>query len=124
MAISTPNSDAIDLHEPLDQVGPLHQPYHRHIPSAAELQRMASEGGWQVVEFCKDSWVDTRVPFINSGFMCRFAKSGGGFVDVGFDPLSTQLNHLLAHPSLIFWGLFGSFFSRKTDLMIAAFAPA
>lgn len=59
MAIGTPNADAIDPHHPLDQVGVLHQPYHRHIPSAAELQRVVSEGGWQVVQFRKD-WTDTR----------------------------------------------------------------
>jgi hypothetical protein len=67
-------------------VGPLHQPYHRHIPSAAELQRMASEGGWEVVEFRKGSNTDTRVPFINTAFLWRFSKSGGGFIDVAFDP--------------------------------------
>ena len=123
MAIGTPNADAIDPHDPLD-LAPLHQPYHRHIPSAAELQRMASEGGWQVVTFQKGTYADTRVPFVNSAFLCRYLKSSGGFLDVGFDPLSTQLNHLLAHPSLIFWGLFGSFFSRKTDVVVVARAPA
>ena len=125
MAIGTPNSDAIDLHHPLDHVGPLHQPYHRHIPSAAELQRMASEGGWQVVEFRKDSPADTRVPFVNSAFMWRYIKSAGGFLDVSCDPVSSQLQPgILANPSLIFWGLFGSFFSRKTEMVVVARAPA
>ncbi|MGB9372108.1 MAG: class I SAM-dependent methyltransferase [Halobacteriota archaeon] len=124
MAIGTPNSDAIDHHHPLDHVGPLHQPYHRHIASAAELQRMASEGGWQVVEFNKGSYADTRVPFVNSAFVWRYCKSAGGFLDVGFDPWSSQLNHILANPSLIFWGLFGSFFSRKTEMVVVARAPA
>jgi 2-polyprenyl-3-methyl-5-hydroxy-6-metoxy-1,4-benzoquinol methylase len=124
IAIGTPNSDAIDLHHPLDQVGPLHQPYHRHIPSAAELQRMASEGGWQVVEFRKDLYKDTRVPFVNSAFMLRYSKTAGGFLDGLCDPMSSQLNHILTHPSLIFWGLFGSFFSRKTDMVVVARAPA
>jgi 2-polyprenyl-3-methyl-5-hydroxy-6-metoxy-1,4-benzoquinol methylase len=121
IAISTPNADAIDLHDPLD-LGPLHQPYHRHIPSAAKLQRMASEGGWQVIEFRKDS--QTEVPFFNSAFLCRYLKSSGGFLDVGFDPLSSQLHHFLADPSLIFWALFGSFFSRRTEMVVVARAPA
>jgi SAM-dependent methyltransferase len=123
MAIGTPNADAVDLHHSLDQVGPLHQPYHRHIPSPVELQRMASEGGWQVVQFRKDSYTDTRVPFVNSAFLWRYSKSAGGF-DAAFDPRSSQLNHILANPSLIFWGLFGSFFSRNSDMMIAVRAPA
>jgi 2-polyprenyl-3-methyl-5-hydroxy-6-metoxy-1,4-benzoquinol methylase len=122
IALGTPNADAIGPHDPLD-LGPLHQPYHRHIPSAAELQRMASKEGWKVVEFRKDSQTDTWLPFVNSVFICRYLKSSGGFVDVGFDPLSSQLNHFLAHPSLIFWSVFGAFFPRKTDMMIVACAP-
>jgi 2-polyprenyl-3-methyl-5-hydroxy-6-metoxy-1,4-benzoquinol methylase len=121
LAIGTPNADRIDLCDPLD-LGYLHQPYHRHIPSAAELQRMASEGAWQVIEYREDSQTDTRLPFINSAFLMRYMISSGGFLDIGFDPLSSQLSHFLAHPSLIFWSLFGSFFSRKTDLMIVACA--
>jgi len=123
MAIGTPDSDAIDLHPP-DRVGPLHQPYHRHIPSAAELQRMASEGGWRIVEFRKEWFQDTRVPFVNSAFVSRYLKSAGSFQDALCDPMSSQLNHILAHPSLIFWGLFGSFFSQKNEMVVVACAPA
>ncbi len=123
MAISTPNADAIDLHHPLDQ-WPLHQPYHRHIPSAAQLQRMASEGGWQIFEFRKNSDKDTRVPFGNMAFMSRYSKSTGGFVDCFYDPVSSQLHHILANPNLIFWGLFGSFFPRKSKMVIMTRAPA
>jgi hypothetical protein len=85
---------------------------------------MASEGGWQVVEFRKDLPADTRVPFVNSAFLLRYSKSAGGFLDALCDPMSSQLNHILTHPSLIFWGLFGSFFSRKTDMVVVARAPA
>jgi hypothetical protein len=122
MAIGTPNSDTIDPHHPLDYVADLHLPYHRHIPSAAELQRMASEGGWQVVEF-RNGWKDTRVPFVNSAFEFRYFKSSGGFADAAFDPRSSQLNHILVNPSLIFWGLFGSFFSRKNEMVVVAAPP-
>ncbi|MGB9372043.1 MAG: class I SAM-dependent methyltransferase, partial [Halobacteriota archaeon] len=122
IAIGTPNADAIDLHHALDQVGPLHQPYHRHIPSTAELQRMASEGGWRVVEFRKDLPANSRVPFANWAFLLRYSKSAGGYLDALCDPVSSQLNHILAHPSLIFWGLFGSFFSRKNEMVVVACA--
>jgi SAM-dependent methyltransferase len=108
IAISTPNADAIDLHNPLDQVGPLHQPYHRHILSAAELQRLALEGDLQIAAFCKDLSSDTRVPVVNWAFLLRYSKSAGGCLDGLCDPVSSQLNHIVAHPSLIFWSLFGS----------------
>jgi len=123
IAIGTPNADAINLHESLDQVGPLHQPYHRHIPSAAELQRLASDGSWQIVEFRKDLYKDTRVPFVSSAFMLRYSKTAGGYLDALWDPVSSQLNRLLANPSLIFWGLFGSFFLRKNEMVVLAGAP-
>ena len=124
MAIGTPNADAIDLHDRLDHIVGLHQPYHRHIPSAVQLQRMASEGGWRVVDFRKDSHTDTRAPFVNNAFFWRYFETAGGFVDAGFDPLSSQLSHILTHPSLIFWGLFGSFFSPKTEMVVVVRASA
>jgi SAM-dependent methyltransferase len=98
VVIGTPNADAIDLHHRLDQVGPLHQPYHRHIAAASELQRLVADGSWQVVEFNKDWYVDTRVPFVNSAFLFRYFESGGGFMDVGFDPVSPL--HMLKYPGL------------------------
>jgi 2-polyprenyl-3-methyl-5-hydroxy-6-metoxy-1,4-benzoquinol methylase len=85
MAIGTPNADAIDPHDPLN-LAPLHQPYHRHIPSAAELLRMASEGGWQVIKLRAGAPVDICVPFVNSAFLCRYLKSSGEFLDVSFAP--------------------------------------
>jgi SAM-dependent methyltransferase len=123
VAIGTPNADAIDLHHPLDWIGSLNQPYHRHIPSAAELQDVTSEGGWQVVEFRKDSHVNTRMPFVNRSFISRYCKSTGGFLDSLWDPLGSQVSHVLTHPSLIFWGLFGSFFLRETDIVVVVRAP-
>jgi 2-polyprenyl-3-methyl-5-hydroxy-6-metoxy-1,4-benzoquinol methylase len=123
IAIGTPNADVLDLHNPLDLVGPLHQPFHRHIPSAAELQKMASEGGWKVIEFNTDSFVDTRIPFFNTEFLWRYLKCSGGFLDVGSDGKNAY-KVIAANPSLIWWGLFGSFFSRKTDMVVAASAPS
>ena len=122
IAIGTPNADVIDLNNPLDRVGPLHQPFHRHIPSAAQLQKMTSEGGWKVIEFNRDSFTDTRIPFYNMGFLWRYLKSSGGFLDAGLD-LKSACNVIAANPSLIFWGLFGSLFSRKIDMVVVARAP-
>ncbi|MGZ7115777.1 MAG: methyltransferase domain-containing protein, partial [Halobacteriota archaeon] len=124
VTIGTPNADAIDLNRPLDQVGLLSQPYHRHIPSVAELQRLASEGDWQVVEFRKEWYGDTRMPFVNLAFWLRFCKSAGGFIDACDAPPSSIRNRILTHPSLIFWGLFGSLFSRENEMVIMASPPA
>jgi 2-polyprenyl-3-methyl-5-hydroxy-6-metoxy-1,4-benzoquinol methylase len=122
VAVGTPNADVLDLHNPLDHVGALHQPYHRHIPSAAALHTLTSKGGWKVVEFCKESWADTRVPFFNTAFLWRFIQRGGGYLDVGFE-LQSARNVVVTNPSLVFWGLFGSFSSRRTDMVVIARAP-
>jgi SAM-dependent methyltransferase len=44
VVIGTPNADAIDLHHRLDQVGPLHQPYHRHIARRASCSGLSLTG--------------------------------------------------------------------------------
>ncbi|MGZ4852706.1 MAG: class I SAM-dependent methyltransferase [Halobacteriota archaeon] len=122
IAIGTPNADSTDLRNSLD-LGVLHQPYHRHIASTAELQRMAVEGGWEVVQFRKGSFADTWVPFINTAFANRFVERSGGFIDDVIesqsDPTSAR-EIIKKNPSLIFWGLFGSFFSRKTEMVVVA----
>jgi len=123
IAISTPNADAIDLHDALYHVGPLHQPFHRHIPSTATLLEMASAGGWPVVVFRRDSSADTRVPFINTAFIWRYLKSSEGFLDAGCDPVTHHIRVLLSHPSLIFWGLFGGLCSRGTYIEVVTRAP-
>ena len=122
VAIGTPNADAIDLHNPLDQVGPLHQPFHRHIPSAAELQKMTSAGGWKVIVLNRYSQADTRIPFYNTAFALRFVQSSGGYIDVDLEP-KCVCNVIATNPSLILWGLFGSFCSRRTDMVVVARAP-
>jgi 2-polyprenyl-3-methyl-5-hydroxy-6-metoxy-1,4-benzoquinol methylase len=71
IAIDTPNADSIDLHDPRN-LGYLSQLHHRHISSATELQRMASDGGWEVIEFRKSPHVDTRIPSLNSAFADYF----------------------------------------------------
>jgi len=124
IAVGTCNADAIDIHNPLDQVGPLHQPFHRHISTAAELQKMTSEGGWKVIKFNRDSLADTLIPFFNTAVGYRLLTSTGGYLDVALDPVSSWLKDFLTHPSLIFWGFFGSFFSRKTDMTVVAHSPA
>ena len=128
IAIGTPNADVIDLCNSLD-LGALHQPYHRHIPSGAELQRMASERGLKIVEFRKNSYSDTRIPFVNMAFITRYVQKSGGFMDVMFDdPMdrgSTSYRTVMkSNPSLFLWGLFGSFSSRKTDMLVVARKPA
>lgn len=117
LVIGTPNADGLDLHDELDQ-NAIHAPYHRHIYAAAELQRDVARNDWEVVDFRKEWYVDTWVPFVNSAFLFRYFQSGGGFMDIGFDPVSPM--HFIKHPSLLFWGFFGRLFPSQCDMLVVA----
>lgn len=118
LAIGCPDAEAIDLANPLDHVGSLHQPYHRHIYSRRELLRALGRGPW-TVEVEEGRWyVDTRTPFVNSAFLFRYMQSRGGVMDAGFDPVSPL--HFLRHPSLLWHGLTGGWAPRSTDMLLIA----
>ena len=121
LAIGTPNADRIDLQDPLAPMDALHMPYHRHLYSQRELEHAMSADGWQLTLSRRASYFDTRFPFVNSAFLVRLFRSGGGVMDAGFDPIGPI--HMLRHPSLIFWGLLGSWFPRDTDMVVIARAP-
>ena len=99
----------------------IHVPYHRHLYSQHELERAMGTDGWQIVASRRDSYFDSRFPFVNSAFLVRLFQSHDGTMDSGFDPVGPL--HFLLHPSLIFWGLFGSWFSRDNDMVVVARAP-
>lgn len=116
LAIGTPNAEAISLRDPLAPLDSLHVPYHRHLFSQRSLEWAMVQDGWSLLASRRDSYFDTRFPFVNSAFLVRLFQSGGGFMDAGFDPIRPL--HYLRNPSLIFWGLFGSWFPRSQDILV------
>lgn len=106
LAIGTPNADRVDLKDPLAPMDAIHVPYHRHLYSQRELELAMGAEGWQIIASRRDSYFDSRFPFVNSAFLVRFFRSRDGTMDSGFDPVGPM--HFLRFPSLIFWGLLGS----------------
>jgi hypothetical protein len=74
-----------------------------------------------VVEFSKDWYVDTRVPFVNSAFLFRYFESG--VVSWMWVSIPSSLLHMLKYPGL-FSGASSVTSSRKTDMVVVARAPA
>lgn len=118
LAIGCPDAEAIDLADPLHQVGCLHQPYHRHILSHHRLLAMLGEKPWSIAVDDRRWYVDTRIPFVNAAFLFRYLRSRGGTLDAGFEPINPL--HFLAHPSLLWHALTGGWRPRSTDMLIIA----
>ena len=118
LVIGTPNADRINLFNKIDQVGPLHQPFHRHIYSEKQIKLALAEAELSVHSVHLDWYVDTLFPFVNSAFLYRLFLSGDGTIERGFEPVS--ILDFIKNPKLIFYGLFGYFYSRKTDMLIFA----
>ena len=121
MAIGTPNAEHIDLADPIDEVGPLHQPFHRHILTGKRLVAMIEARGFKVVRVIPRSYVDTWLPFVNSAFLFNYMAAVDGTVESGFEPIRTGL--ILTSPKLLFHGFFGRLEKRRKDILVLATAP-
>jgi 2-polyprenyl-3-methyl-5-hydroxy-6-metoxy-1,4-benzoquinol methylase len=117
IAIGTPNASAIDLERPRDFVHAIHAPYHRHILSREALVAAGTRHGLALSRFYATMYTNTRVPFLNEAFYRYYGRLLDDTLDVAAEPV--QSGALLRRlPLTLFWGLFGSFFSRHTDVMV------
>lgn len=116
IAIGTPNAAAIDLKRPEDFVHTLHAPYHRHILSKDALLSLGQSRRWQLARYYPTMYSNTRVPFLNEAFYLYYTRLTDNTLDALMEPVKAGAL-LLRAPLTLFWGFFGSFFSRNTDVM-------
>lgn len=114
LVVGTPYADHVDLHDTIDQLGVLHQPFHRFVMSKASALEFFNPPGWQLIDLIDACYIDTAVPFANTMFLFHLFKTGDGMMDFAFDRIPAS--HFMRHPSLLFWGLFGRLFARRQDL--------
>jgi SAM-dependent methyltransferase len=113
IVLGTPYSDNVDMYDPVDQLGLLHQPFHRFVVSWNKVPDLCKLPGWRVDCVVDACYVDTPIPFANSVFLFRLFKSGGA-MDFAFEPIKPM--HFLRNPSLFFWGFFGFLFPAHQTL--------
>lgn len=116
IAIGTPNASAIDLRRPEDFVHTLHAPYHRHILSKDALFSLGARRNWALLEYYPTMYSNTLVPFLNEAFYLYYTRLTDGTLDALMEPVRAS-SLLLRGPETLFWGFFGSSFSRHTDVM-------
>ncbi|MEO6430457.1 MAG: class I SAM-dependent methyltransferase [Nitrosospira sp.] len=120
LAIGTPNAEYIQLKNPLDAVGQLHQPFHRHILTSEQLVRMLEHRKFHIGRIEPRSYVETKFPFVNSPFFFNYMASIDGTLDCCFDPI--DLGMIFRSPKLLFYGFFGYFLNPKKDMSVIAIA--
>ena len=116
IAVGTPNASAIDLSRPEEFVHALHAPYHRHILSRDALVAAGTQQGWSLARYYPTMYSNTLVPFLNEAFYRYYARVADDTLDSLLEPIRVGAM-LLRAPITLFWGFFGSFFSRGTDVM-------
>lgn len=114
LIIGTPYAENVDLHDRIDQLGVLHQPFHRFIMAKARAPVFFQLPGWRLEQIIDACTIDTPYPFANTMFLFHLFDSGDGMMDFAFDDIPAS--HFLRHPSLLFWGFFGRLFARRQDL--------
>ncbi len=118
LAIGTPDGAALDLASALDAAGQLHQPYHRHLIAAEQLERLVRARGFAILARVPRWYVDTWVPFCNSAFLVRYWAATGGAVDASFEPFRLRL--VFGSPRLLAHGLLGRLRPPRKDVVLFA----
>lgn len=118
IVIGTPDASRLDLADPLDSVGRLHQPFHRHLLAAEHLKRLVERRGFRVTRMVHRWFVDTRLPFLNSSFLFRYVKKAGGHIDAMFEPVRPGL--VVSSPRLLFYAFAGGFINPAKDVVLFA----
>jgi SAM-dependent methyltransferase len=116
ISLGTPNAAALDLQHTQAFEHTIHAPYHRHILSAEALKQAGDKHGWKLDRFYPTMYTNTPVPFLNERFYLYYTTVTDGTLDALMEPVRTG-SLLLRAPETLFWGIFGRFFSRNTDVM-------
>jgi 2-polyprenyl-3-methyl-5-hydroxy-6-metoxy-1,4-benzoquinol methylase len=122
LMIGTPDASAIDLARPDEYAHTLHTPYHRHILSRRALIEAGERRGFRLERVYPTMYSNTRVPFLNERFYRYYLAVTDDTLDALVEPVRAAplLQRL---PLTLFHGIFGSFFSRNTDIAIVFRKP-
>ena len=116
LSIGTTNADYIKLSNPEKFLLPLHQPYHRHIFSEKSLILLANKMGLKVKKIYHRYYTDSLLPFVNHRFRTEYSLKKGNMLEpiygkkIDFKTIFT--------PKIMFYAIFGYFFSPQTEMEI------
>jgi 2-polyprenyl-3-methyl-5-hydroxy-6-metoxy-1,4-benzoquinol methylase len=116
IAVGTPNATALDLSDAERYVHALHLPYHRHILSKSQILSLGDRRGWKLSSYYPTQYGNTPVPFLNSSFYLYYLRVFDNCLDVLMESVKPW-PLILRWPMTLFWGLFGYFFAKETDVM-------
>ena len=74
LIIGTPFSDNVNLFNRIDQIGALHQPFHRFLIAKNQIKNVFEISDWRVDKVIEGSYADTWFPFINRKFLFNLFK--------------------------------------------------
>jgi 2-polyprenyl-3-methyl-5-hydroxy-6-metoxy-1,4-benzoquinol methylase len=123
ISIGTPDAAALDLHHAEDFVHALHLPYHRHILSAAALQRAGKDRGWELLRYYDTMYNNTLCPTMNPRFVLHYIRSHDDVFDLVAETPRVSWKLLLS-PLTPFFAFLGYFFDRHTDVQALFRKPA
>jgi SAM-dependent methyltransferase len=116
--IGIPNVEHLDLSQPQvsDYYNEIHVPYHLHLYPRPRLEALGMEQGWQVVDFFDRSYHDTRRFSVNTRSWNAYQRCIDGTIDAVYEPI--DLWRAVRSPEVLFYALFGYWFSLKTGMAV------
>jgi hypothetical protein len=92
----------------------LHAPYHRHILSGKAVREAAESVGLRLEKFYPTMYGNTLLPMQNPRFGLEYLRSVDDCLDALTEP--PRVTPRLFSPKSAFFGFFGYFFDRHTDV--------
>jgi 2-polyprenyl-3-methyl-5-hydroxy-6-metoxy-1,4-benzoquinol methylase len=115
LCLTLPNANGVYLKTSGRMLHSLHQPYHLHIPTVAQLEAMTNELGFKTLRIEERSYWDTPIPMVNRFFIFEFLRTGDNTVDVAFE--APRIFRIMTSPRLWFYGLFGYFLPNRAEMI-------
>jgi 2-polyprenyl-3-methyl-5-hydroxy-6-metoxy-1,4-benzoquinol methylase len=112
--VQTPDAHHIDLARPASVRQVLQQPYHRHLVTAAWLQRQLRRLGFELVAQTHRPYFHTRIPFLNLPTIDDYLDRHGGLVALN-EPFRWSS---LRRPGFWYRGLAGGLASRTDEVQL------
>lgn len=119
--VGTPNAANIDLSRPEEFWNEIHVPYHLHIYTREEVEKMGRGIGWQPIGFFDRPYHDRPWFGLNTRATKIYQRLADGTMDAVLEPVNPL--RVLISPKFLFFALFGYWLSFRSDMTVVFRKP-
>lgn len=119
--VGTPNAANLNLSRPEEFWNEIHVPYHLHIYTREEVEKMGRGSGWQPIGFFDRPYHDRPWFGLNTRAAKVYQRLADGTMDAVLEPVNPL--RVLTSPTFLYYALFGYWLSFRSDMTVVFRKP-